>query len=162
MWACHTKEMKSVQWQFLMARAKSDHHACSAARITCSPADNPRKMSHHTKEQFGATQPRHWKRRLTAFVNRVRIGIGIREPVVCAVTPAPETDRALESAGTTKAQEDLEGQSRGISTMGPKPMVSCGDTNAGPEVQQDGEDQCGALQWRVVRVVAGYYGDEDE
>lgn len=46
--------------------------------------------------------------------------------------------------------------------MGPEPVVACGDTNAGPEVQQDGEDQGGALQWCVVREVAGYQRDEDK
>lgn len=95
-------------------------------------------------------------------MNRIWIGIGVGEPVVCAVTPAPETNGALEGAGAAKAEKDLEGQGGRICAMGPEPVVPCGDTNAGPEMQQDGEDQGGALQRRVVREVGGYYRDEDE
>lgn len=89
-------------------------------------------------------------------MNRVWIGICVRKPVVGAVTPAPETNRTLESTGTAKTEEDLERKCRGICAMRPESVISCCDTNAGPEMQQDGEDECGALKWRVVRVVAGY------
>lgn len=94
--------------------------------------------------------------RLTAFMDRVWIGICVGEPVVGAVTPAPEPNRALESTGTTKTEEDLERKSRGICAMRPESVIPCCDTYAGPEMQQNGEDECGALKWRVVRVVAGY------
>lgn len=89
-------------------------------------------------------------------MNRVWIGIRVGKPVVGTVTPAPETNRTLKGTGTTKTEEDLERKSCGIGAMRPEPVISCGDTDARPEMQQDGEDQCGALKWRVVRVVAGY------
>lgn len=95
-------------------------------------------------------------------MNRVRVCVGVGEPVVGAVSPAPEADRALEGAGATEAEEDLEGQCCRVGAVRPEAVISCGDANAGPEVQENGQDQGWSRQWRVVCIVDGDDRDEDE
>lgn len=95
-------------------------------------------------------------------MNRVRVRIGVSEPVVGAMTPAPEANRALEGAGATKAEEDLERQGCRVGAVRPEAVVSCSDSYAGPEVQQDGKDQGWSRQRRVVCIVGGDDRNEDE
>lgn len=95
-------------------------------------------------------------------MNRVRVRVGVSEPVVGSMTPTPEANRALEGAGAPKPEEDLEGQGCRVGAVRPEAVVPCCDTNAGPEVQQDRQDQRWSCQWRVECVVYGDEGDEDK
>lgn len=78
------------------------------------------------------------------------------------MAPTPKADRALQSAGATESQEQLERQRRGVSAMRPQSVVPCSDTNASPEMQQNGEDQGRARQGRPVCIVDGHKRDEDQ
>lgn len=67
-------------------------------------------------------------------MNRVRVCVGVGEPVVGAVAPTPEADRALEGAGATKAEEDLERQRCRVGAVRPEAVIPCSDAYTGPEV----------------------------
>lgn len=95
-------------------------------------------------------------------MNRVRVRIGVGEPVMGAVSPAPEANRALKGAGATKPEEQLQRKGGGIGAVRPEAVIPCRDAYAGPEVQQDGQDQCGACQGRVVCIVGGDDRDKDQ
>lgn len=99
---------------------------------------------------------------LTALGNIVGIRGGVSEPVVCAVAPAPKANRTFQGAGTAETKEELKGQGRGIGAVRPKSVIPCGDTNAGPKMQEDGKDQGGSGQGRVVCKVNGNQRNEDQ
>lgn len=95
-------------------------------------------------------------------MNRVRVRVGVGEPVVGAVAPTPEANRALEGTGATKAEEDLQRECCRVGAVRPESVIPCCDTYPGPEVQQHGQDQGWSRQWRVVCIVNGDDRDEDE
>lgn len=95
-------------------------------------------------------------------MNRVRVCVGVGEPVVSAVAPTPEANRALEGTGATEAEEDLQRQGGRVGAVRPEAVVPCSDAYPGPEVQKDGKDQGWSGQRRVVCIVNGDDRDEDE
>lgn len=99
---------------------------------------------------------------LTTLGNIVGIRGGVGEPVVCAVAPAPKANRTFKGAGAAETKKELKRQGRGKGAMRPESVVPCGDTNAGPKMQEDGKDQGGSGQGRVVCKVDGDQRDEDQ